>query len=686
MEIYIAGLCLMAASGFLTLALRRHAHGISSIVLCAGSALILHACWPTLLGAPQITHPLPAFGTALTIDSLSALFIILCALLSLLITLFGTGYRVHPERGYSLVAWGLFCGSITALPSTTDAVMFLILWEIMTAASLVMIMADRKSHEAASASSYYLAAAVICSSLLMAGFGLGMAKSGSPLFQNMKAAMTLPSNSMAAGLFFALLASGFALKSGIIPLHTWLPRAHPAAPGHVSAIMSGLMVNAGTYGLVRVWSLTPSTNPGWIIVTLGLITALHGIFQGFSQKDFKRFLAFSTMENMGIIWAALGLAMISEFRNDSETAFLALSGALGLTIVHSIAKSCLFMGAGSLHSAYHTRNMDELGGAFRDMPLQTSATALASMSMAGLPPFAGFAVEICIILAFFHAMVRSLGYISTQGGFASVIFMALGASALALAAGCSLAAFTRYFTVTSLGVQRKKFAKPARQSILMILPMMICSLLLLAGGLFPHKMMNMTFPAALNIMNSQGWSFSESSATPVPSSDETFTFMTLRHKRCASEYHRLQNSFRSWSQMSILFTFLAGSAIAARFFLTSAGGKVKSETWVCGFSSGDSSMQYTASSFNQPFVSLAADSIGAVHHINSPHGPFPVSMSIESTISDPIETGISEPITENYHRILEKLSWIQSGDTRRYILYGLVFLILMITFLLGGLQ
>ena len=396
---------------------------------------------------------LPDLPFHLRLDPLAGFFLCVVGLLALFVSIYSIGY----VRGFAanrsivrfIVFYSLFIAGMLLVILADDAFFFLIAWELMAAASYFLVMYDDEKGENRRAAYLYLliahvgAIAILLSFGVMAGRADGFASFQGYTFDAMRAT-TYPAGWATAAFLLALF--GFAAKAGVIPVHVWLPEAHPVAPSNVSALMSGVMLKTSIYGIVRITFDFLKVFPWWwggIVLVLGLVSAVLGVLYALMQHDLKRLLAYHSVENIGIILIGLGLSMIFTSFHLPVLAALALIAALYHTLNHAMFKGLLFMGAGAVLHATHERNMEEMGGLIHRMPWTSVLFLIGCISIAALPPFNGFVSEWLTFQAFLQSPALHRPILG--------LLMPLGAALLALTGALAAACFVKAFGVTFLG-------------------------------------------------------------------------------------------------------------------------------------------------------------------------------------------------------------------------------------------
>ncbi len=455
----------------------RLALGAGHLAALAGAVAGVGVALGVLLGAPGqvLIQPLPDLfpfaRLSLSIDGLSAYFLLVISLVAIAAAIYGPAYlRIHspdagPARqGAQALALNVFLAGMAFLCCAGDALTFLLCWEVMTLASYVLVVSDDRDGENARAGLLYMVMAHGGTALLLVAFLSMTERAGTFDFAALREAAAGLDAPTRTTLFFLALV-GFATKAGVVPLHVWLPRAHPAAPSHVSALMSGVMLKVAVYGILRFGFdlLAPTAGPlpaswGWAVLILGTASAVLGVLYALQQHDLKRLLAFHSVENIGIILIGVGLAMILWRREGAGgvLATVALTAALLHIVNHAAFKGLLFLGAGSVLSRTHVRNMEELGGLARRMPWTAGLFLLGAVAISALPPLNGFVSEWLT----FQALLGGTGLFHGPAGLGLVFSAAM----LALTGGLAAACFAKAFGVTFLGRPRSSQAERATEA------------------------------------------------------------------------------------------------------------------------------------------------------------------------------------------------------------------------------
>jgi hydrogenase-4 component B len=410
-------------------------------------------------GSITIPLALPVEPLTLASSRLGGLFMLLVSIVGILVSVYGIGYA-HGATA-SRTSWAslaFFLVGMQLVPAATDSVSFLLMWETMALGSTMLLLAEHAHrHQVSSATIWYSAMSQLSFLLILGGFTVLAAAAGSTSFSAMHG---LTPHSWAAGLAFTLLILGFGSKAGLVPLHVWLPRAHPEAPSHISAAMSAAMVSIGVYGALLVCTQLLPADPLWwgvLIMVLGGVSAVYGILQASVNSGLKVLLAYSTTENMGLVFLSLGASVLLRGYDATAAANAALLAALLLTVSHALFKTTLFLGAGAIQHATGETNLDRLGGLLRRMPWTATAFGVAALAAAALPVTSGFVAEWTLLQSLIHG--SRVGGISVA--VAVSVAMPLGVAVVALTAGLALLTFVKAYGIAFLARPRSAEAAAA---------------------------------------------------------------------------------------------------------------------------------------------------------------------------------------------------------------------------------
>ena len=528
----------------------------------------------SLLGALTLPVGLPWLGAHFRLDSLAAFFLVVVNLGAATASIYGIGYGRHEETpGRVLPFFPAFLAAMNLVVLADDAFTFLFAWEFMSLASWALVMAHHRRPGNAAAGYLYLIMASFGTLALLFAFGLLAGPAGGYAFDAIRAA---PPGAGAAAAVLVLALIGAGSKAGLVPLHVWLPLAHPAAPSHVSALMSGVMTKVAVYGVVRiVFDLlgVPTWWAGALVALLGGVTAVMGVLHALMEHDLKRLLAYHTVENIGIIFIGLGLALAFGANGMRTAAALALTAALFHVFNHSVFKSLLFFGSGAVLTATGERDMEHLGGLIHRMPLTAFAFLIGSAAISALPPFNGFVSEWLT----FQAILLSPGLPQWLLKFLVPAIGALLALSAALAAAC----FVKAFGVTFLGRPRTEAARNAAEiDRWSLATMFILAAVCLIAGILPGYFIDALAPVAHVLAGAH-----------LPRQGELDWLTIIPVAQSRSSYNGL-----------LLFLIIALAAgLGAEVIHRWASDELRrSAPWDCGFPDSSPATQYTAGSFSQP--------------------------------------------------------------------------------------
>ncbi len=633
----LAAIALLGGSGLAAACVRGAdlADRIAAGLVLAGAALGVAAAGLALGGGDVLSleTSLPGGALAVGVDALSAFFMLPVAAVTAACSVYSLAYypaSEHPGEAPRLrVAFGLTSAGLLLVLVARHALVFLAGWEVMAIAAFFAVTADERDAGVREAGFLYLVCTRASTLALLALFALLGSASGS--------LELVPLGSGAApratqSAIFALALAGFGLKAGLVPLHLWLPPAHAAAPTHISALLSGVLIKSGIYGLVRVISLLPDAAPWWgaALLAAGVVSAVLGVAFALAQHDVKRLLAYHSIENIGIIAIGLGLALVARAAAMPEAAALALAGGLLHVLNHALFKALLFLGAGAVVQQTGTRSLDALGGLAKAMPVTALLFATGAVAIVGLPPLNGFSSEFLIYAGMLRAVVGAEGR--------AWLLAAFSAPALALTGGLALACFAKVVGAVFLGSARSAACAGAREPPrAMLVPAGALALLCLAVGLAPFALA----PAL------------ESAGAVV----------------LALPAGVLERPLRAVSALDLGVLALCAAAGAALVTRLVRGARASGPTWDCGYSAPAASMQYSASSFAELLVRAFA--LALWPRVRSPRlaAVLPGPSSFHSDVPDIVLDRLVLPATRGLARVQRGLRVFQQGSVHAYLLY-----------------
>lgn len=653
----LLGIGVIALSGFPALFFgNRSARGqrLTVFLFIAGSLCgFSGTVWSLLLPFPpslSIPWSLPWGKFYVSVDKLSGFFLLLVFFVPSIASIYSLGYwkqSEHPDNGQRLgLYFGLLSAAAAMVVIARDSVLFLIVWEFMALAVYFAATAESDKPEVRRAGWIYLVATHIGTLVLISMFALWYRATGS-FSLDLVLSSVVPASS--AGFIFVFAIFGFGFKAGLIPFHVWLPGAHANAPSHVSAVMSGVIIKTGIYGILRMASLFAVCEPWWgiLLLVLGSFTAIFGIAFALGQRDLKKILAYSSIENIGIIAMGSGLALLGKALNLPSLALLGLGGALFHVWNHGLFKSMLFLGSGAIIHATDTRDIEKLGGLAKKMPITAVLFAVGALAICALPPLNGFAGEWLIYLGIFNTL--------SAPSIADLPFAAIAAVALALVGALAVAVFVRLYNTVFSGAVRSSNGLGAHEpGLIMILPMASLAFLCLVFGVFP-SLVSPFLEGAVH-----DWipltSFHDSIPELVP---------------------------QRWiSYMNAGILALGG--IVTLLILTLTKKKVEPDnrqTWDCGYAQPSARMQYTGAGFGQSLIRFFSFALIPSADKIKVEKIFPDPLKFETSVPDVVLDRGVLPLFAKLNAVLPKVYVFQQGQTWLYVLY--VVLITAILFLLG---
>jgi hydrogenase-4 component B len=651
MGLFNSGVCIIFAGGIVSIPLpERIKSWTVALFTGCGAAVITCVSVAVLISREPLTArymlSYPAGMVTLTIDGLSAFFAALISVMSFLGTVYAIGYmRPYCGRGKTTTSHFFFLSvliaSMLAVVVLQNVVAFLIAWEIMSLSSFFLVAFENEKEEVYRASINYFVAMHVGVLFVIGGFLAASHESGSFDFASFSA--VFEEHRDIANTVFLLLFVGFGTKAGFIPFHTWLPKAHPAAPTHISGLMSGIMIKIGIYGILRVIMLirNPSVGIAYFVLVISLVSGVLGVAYAIAQHNIKRLLAYHSVENIGIIGIGIGIGMLGLAYGNTPLALLGFAGGILHVLNHSLFKSLLFFSAGGVYQKTHLLEIDRLGGLVRFMAFSAVAFLVGAVAISGLPPFNGFVSEFLI----YWGMLSGL----TSGRTLLSIIMVVSFASLAFIGAMALLCFTKVFGVVFLGTPRSEYHEtPTEVSLPMRAAMAVQIGMIVLIGIFPQYAFTAVCLVARTFL-----------AGDMAAFDPSPYLATLG----------------GVSTGLAVFIGICAGLLVLRALLLRKRSVCRYKTWDCGYQAGNSRMQYTASSYAAPFLRVFRALFAWRVSLKRPEGLFPDDAGFESHAEDRFETGIINPLVSLIERFLNAFTWIQSGSTQQYILYGLIFLI-----------
>jgi len=591
----------------------------------------------------------------LAIDPLTAWFLLPIFGVSGLAAVYSSEYlQPFSERRSLGPVYGWFnvlIASMALIVAARNAVLFLVAWEVMSLASYFLVTFEDGREDVREAGWIYLVATHLGTAFLLVFFTLLGRHAGSMNFDRFTALGSI-SPALAAVLFLLALV-GFGAKAGFMPLHVWLPEAHPAAPSHVSAVMSGVMIKLGIYGILRTLTFLGHPPAWWglTLLMIGVTSGVVGVVFAIAQHDLKRLLAYHSVENIGIIAVGLGIGLLGQSVGQPMMNWLGFGGALLHVLNHSLFKGLLFLGAGSVLHATGTRELDRLGGLSKAMPWTAFAFLVGAMAICGLPPLNGFISEWLIYVGGFRGFLA----LTTRSG----MWLALGLAALALIGGLAAACFAKAFGTVFLGSPRESRAHLVHEAgPAMLIPMIVLAGSCLAIGLCPHGVVRVMMPAIGSVSDASWFVDAEGISSTLA-------------------------GLMMVSATAALFLCLTLALVVLRRLCLTTRPISQAVTWGCGYAAPTATMQYTASSFAQPLVKLFQSVLRTQSHEQAPAGYFPGSAYLASHTPDVATEHVFLPLFAKIRRGLEGLRWLQQGRVQLYLLYIFITLVVLLVWKLG---
>jgi hydrogenase-4 component B len=646
-----------------------------------GSALVasLAGIWAALLeltsgSAGQGTSfelwasPVPYARLSVRLDPLGAFFVLIVSFLALALSLYSFGYvrGFYGRKNVGVLAAfynGLLL-SITLVFSAANAFFFLVAWELMALTAYCLVSFEHEKPEARRAGVLYFIMSHVGTGCLILAFLLLFQGAGDYNFANfhLVGAKLAPGQRDAAFLLFLF---GFGVKAGIVPLHIWLPEAHPVAPSNASALLSGVLIKTGIYGLARVLFDFMGTPPNWwgvTVLTIGTVSAVLGVLYALMEHDLKRLLAYHSIENIGIILMGLGAALMFLHTGHPLLATLALIAGLYHTINHAIFKALLFLGAGAVLHATHTRNMEEMGGLIKRMPKTALCFLIGAVAISALPPLNGFVSEWLT----YQALLQGFG---TTESLVRLMFPLSGAM-LALTGALAAACFVKAFGITFLAQPRSEHAAQAREaSPTMVAGMGLLSVACIFLGLFPTTFISLFDPLTQQLT---GQVLSEQLSRP-------------------GELVPVLGTAPDWGgTVSTLGITLMGICLLpvplVLWFFFGRRARVRiGPTWDCGLRGLTPQMEYTATGFSKPIRMIFKALFRPRREVQreydySPY--FAKTLRFESHIEEAFVTRIYRPLNRTILRLSRRMLALQAGSIQAYLIYIFITLLLLLVFAL----
>lgn len=665
---WLGALFSLASGVVSTLALRRlpdFLHiGAFVLLFLGGAASVIAGSWALLTNQTVVAQwhvGLPWLAWHLRIDPLSGFFSLLLGLLVVAVSLYGPSYSREFTRGADAqplpplgIFTSLFITGMQMLLIADDALVFMIFWEIMSLSGYFLVVYQHQHAANRNAAFLYLLLAHVGALVILLSFGVLAAFGNGLTFDQMRAAELSP---LWASIAFACTFIGFGTKSGMVPLHVWLPEAHPVAPSHISALMSGAMIKMGIYGIVRVsFDLIGNVQWQWgmAVLIIGTASSVLGVLYALMQHDLKRLLAYHSIENIGIILMGLGMAMIFLGTGHPLLGTLGLIAALYHTLNHALFKALLFLGAGSVLYRTHAHDLDQMGGLIHRMPVTAFLFLIGCIAISALPPFNGFVSEWLTFQTALQAPALDNSVLRSTIPFAAALLALTGA----LAAAC----FVKAFGMAFLGKARSHRAEVAHEAPRgMLVGMGLLALACFVLGVLPSTVIDLMAPItqllvgrALPSASAQGWLW----LTPVSA------------------------QMASYSAPFVVLALVIVFGVGYLFLKRGSAPVRRSDPWDCGFGALTPRMQYTSSAFSQPIRRVFRGVWQIEEHIDTlaEPGPLPRVTALHYSVHahDWSWRWCYQPIGRLVLAAANRIGFIQTGNIHTYLKFSFVTLLVFL--------
>lgn len=650
---FIISLCGVLVIPFLPVKLKKLTAALT--VLTSGAMHVTNAV-KVLAGITinfTINAGFPFGAVPLRIDSLSAFFMIVITFTLSTGVLYGYHYmsKYGEEKDKQSIHWCAYLllqAAMMAVCMMQNFIAFIMCWEVMTISAFILVIYDHEKPSTIRAGLNYFIQSHLCVLLLITGFIWAGGAAGST-------DISLIISSVKAGSVhlgpwpFMILFAGFAFKAGFVPLHTWLPWAHPAAPSHVSGIMSGVIIKMGIFGIFRVLPLYQGNmlQIGRLILLISAATALYGVMVAIIQHNLKRLLAYHSVENIGIIGMGIGLGAMGTGLGNQGIALAGYCGALLHTLNHSLFKSLLFFTSGTVYRMAHTLNIEELGGLAKRMPYTAGLFLVAALAITGLPPFNGFISEFLIYSSMYTGMTTANLPIS--------MILLCCIFALVMVGGLAFLCFTKAFGIVFLGEPRHHLpddcgeAEKGAIAVQGLILIMIISI-----GLFPAAFVKIVSIPAMSL---------------IPDVSDPSVLLDP-----------VNNTMRSISHGALAMIGICTAIYGIKLYVTKSAVDRSSPTWECGYTGSTPKLQYTATSFVKSYTVIASPLLRIYTKATAVKGLFPSGGSFRTGTYDKIEEQLIDRNLTRVGKFMTLFGFLQNGLIQYYILYGVFFIVAILGF------
>lgn len=656
MSYLLVGLGCFLAGGFAALFASRNQDRAIRCGVAGAVAGCLAGLWPALqtllgggAGTVRLLWNVPGGEFYIRLDALSAFFLLPIFVLGPLAAVYGGVYmrafRDRKSMGSHWFFFNLFLLGMTLVLLARQALLFLVAWEVMSLSAFFLVTFEHEKKDVRTAGWIYLIAAHVGAAVLLILFLLLGRQAGSLDFDRFMAIGPGLSPVLAL-VVFVLAVVGFGTKAGLVPFHIWLPEAHPAAPSHVSALMSAVMIKVGIYGILRMMMLLGHPVGWWgpVLVVIGLMGALTGVSLALFQRDIKRALAYSSIENIGLIILALGVGLWGLTRGNTLVAMLGLAGGLLHVWNHAMMKCLMFLGAGSVLHGAGSKDMERLGGLMKRMPVTGGVMVVGALAIAAVPPLNGFVSEWLIYLSMLNGGLHSSGM--------SQIMLLLAVGVLALVGGMALICFVRLIGIVLLGTARTAGAAHAHESSRwMTAPMALLAACCSAAALYPLGLIRLFSGVAESVF-----------AIPAGA-----LVSTLQSPASPLTVLGVMNA-TVWLVMASVALLLVSILRQRRV--------AQDVTWGCGYLASTPRIQYTGQSFSELLVTrLFPRAMRPKISVVAPEGVFPSTGKMSTGYPDTLSRVLYQPFFEWSMGRLTRLRWMQQGNIQYYMMYFVVILL-----------
>jgi hydrogenase-4 component B len=597
-----------------------------------------------ILNGGLVFGPIPV-----RLDALSGWFILIISFIFTIGSIYGISYmKSYNEQnaniGLHAVSFVLLFASMISITVVQNSLVFLLMWEIMTLSAFIAVIFEYQKPDTIKAGINFLIQSHISILFLFIGFIWIATKTGSYDFAEIIKYTGLH-NGPTSLVLFIVFASGFGIKAGFVPFHSWLPYAHPAAPAHISGIMSGVMIKMGIFGILRMITLikTDYLTIGYIILAVSVISGLYGVMLAIIQHNLKRLLAYHSIENIGIIGIGIGLGCIGIGTSNQYLSVLGFTGALLHTLNHSLFKSLLFFTAGNVYQATHTLDIERLGGLIKKMPHTALLFILAAMAICGLPPFNGFISEFVIYNGLYIWM--------QDAQFIDLIVIIFTVMGLVLIGGLAILCFTKASGIVFLGSPRHPFEhEPKEVPLKQIIPLYFIAAFIIAIGLFPQIFIGILLDPVSLLTGS------------------TIPNIAPGQMKAVDIMERI-----SWAAGGFIVFVLF--ILAVKKLLTRKRKIRTDSTWGCGYVAPTSKIQYTGSSYARTYSKLFSSILLSFKSEQEVTGIFPEETHYETKPYDKLEKWFIDMPLKSYKSFMNRFVFFQNGKLQFYILYGIIFIV-----------